>query len=83
MFEGVVLGGYISDRFVKKVGPHGRIWVLIASQLLAAPFAAGTLLLPTPWAYISLIPCYIVGKNSSLTSLLEVFVHLGTNFAYF
>ena len=82
MSVGVVLGGYISDRFVKKVGPHGRIWVLIASQLLAAPFAAGTLLLPTPWAYISLIPCYIVGKNSSLTSILEISVHKSNNFVY-
>jgi MFS family permease len=62
---GVLVGGFISDRFVLKSGPHGRIWVLIISQILAAPFAAGALLLPAPYAYISLIPTYIIGMNSS------------------
>lgn len=28
---GVIFGGFISDRFVKKSGPVARIWVLIAS----------------------------------------------------
>jgi len=65
IFEGVLVGGFISDRFVLKSGPHGRIWVLIASQILAAPFAAGALLLPTPYAYMSLIPTYIIGNLCS------------------
>ena len=30
---GVVLGGFISDRVVKRVGPHARLIVLVASQV--------------------------------------------------
>ena len=30
---GVVLGGFISDKVVKRVGPHARLLVLIASQV--------------------------------------------------
>lgn len=30
---GVVLGGFISDRVVKRVGPYSRLLVLIASQV--------------------------------------------------
>jgi hypothetical protein len=30
---GVVLGGFISDRVVKRIGPHARLLVLIVSQV--------------------------------------------------
>ena len=30
---GVALGGFISDRVVKRVGPHARLGVLIVSQV--------------------------------------------------
>ncbi|XP_013388870.1 protein spinster homolog 1 [Lingula anatina] len=59
---GVVLGGFISDVIVKRRGPTARVLVLVASQVLAAPFAAGALFLPAPWAYISLIPSNIIGE---------------------
>lgn len=59
---GVVLGGFISDLIVKRKGPHARIIVLVVSQLLAAPFAAGALFLKPPYAYISLIPSNIIGE---------------------
>lgn len=39
-----------------------RLWVLIISQLCAAPFSACALLLPVPWAYLSLIPGNIIGE---------------------
>jgi hypothetical protein len=45
------------------------------SQILAAPFAAGALLLPTPYAYISLIPTYIIGEmwvSVTLAVLVEL-----------
>ncbi|XP_037076202.1 protein spinster homolog 1-like [Pollicipes pollicipes] len=58
----VVFGGFISDRVVSRLGPLGRIWVIIISQLLAAPFVFGVLFLEPPWAYISLIPTYIIGE---------------------
>lgn len=72
---GVLVGGFISDRFVVKSGPHGRIWVLIFSQMLAAPFAAGAILLPPPFAYMSLIPTYIIGEmwvSVTLAVLVEL-----------
>eukprot|EP00753_Platysulcus_tardus_P002744 PLAT11858.1.p1 GENE.PLAT11858.1~~PLAT11858.1.p1 ORF type:complete len:470 (-),score=246.17 PLAT11858.1:83-1492(-) len=59
---GATFGGFISDRIVKKRGPAARILVLIASQVLAAPFAAGALLLPTPWNFLSLIPANVIGE---------------------
>ncbi|XP_043214141.1 MFS-type efflux pump MSMEG_3705-like isoform X1 [Amphibalanus amphitrite] len=59
---GVVFGGFISDRVVSRVGPHGRVWVIIISQLLAAPFVFCVLFVEPPWAYISLIPVYIIGE---------------------
>lgn len=61
IFSGVLVGGFISDRFVSNRGPHGRIWVLIMSQICAAPFAAGALILPAPYCYLSLIPTYLIG----------------------
>ncbi|CAH1785992.1 unnamed protein product [Owenia fusiformis] len=59
---GAVLGGFISDRVVTRRGPTARIMVLVISQLVAAPFAAGALFLNPPWCYISLIPANIVGE---------------------
>jgi MFS family permease len=59
---GATFGGFISDYVVKDRGSWARIWVLIASQIISAPFAAGALILPTPWAFISLIPANIIGE---------------------
>ncbi|XP_046440533.1 protein spinster homolog 1-like isoform X2 [Daphnia pulex] len=59
---GVVFGGFISDRVVKRTGPHGRIWVLALSQIISSPFAAGVLFLDPPYCYFSLLPNYIIGE---------------------
>lgn len=59
---GVVLGGFISDKVVKKVGPYARLLVLVISQLLATPFVALALYLYPPTAYYMLIPGYIIGE---------------------
>lgn len=59
---GVLVGGFISDRVVKGRGIYARVAVIIASLLIASPFAAGTLFLNPPWAYIMQIPCYIFGE---------------------
>ncbi|XP_043201897.1 MFS-type efflux pump MSMEG_3705-like [Amphibalanus amphitrite] len=59
---GVLVGGFVSDRVVSRVGPHGRVWVIVASQLLAAPFVFCVLFLEPPWAYVCLIPTYIIGE---------------------
>ena len=60
---GVLVGGFVSDRVVSRVGPAGRIWVIIGSLLLAAPFAFCVLYLQPPWAYLSLIPTYLIGET--------------------
>ncbi|XP_005094596.1 protein spinster homolog 1 isoform X2 [Aplysia californica] len=59
---GVLWGGFISDRIVKRRGLYARVIVLVASQFLAAPFAAGALFLDVPWAFFSLIPANIIGE---------------------
>lgn len=72
---GVVLGGFISDRLIKNRGFYMRVWVLIFSQVLAAPFAAGALFLKPPWAFISLIPSNIIGEmwvGVTLTVVVEL-----------
>lgn len=72
---GVVLGGFISDRLIKNRGFYARVWVLVFSQLIAAPFAAGALFLKPPAAFISLIPSNIIGEmwvGVTLTVVVEL-----------
>ncbi|PVD22103.1 hypothetical protein C0Q70_17907 [Pomacea canaliculata] len=59
---GVILGGKISDVWVNKLGPISRVLVLTASQLVAAPFAAATLLFKAPVSFSMQIPTYIIGE---------------------
>lgn len=59
---GAIVGGLISDILVKGRSPYMRIWVLIVSQLAAAPFALGALFLPYPWCFLSLLPSNIIGE---------------------
>ncbi|XP_064395524.1 MFS-type efflux pump MSMEG_3705-like isoform X2 [Halichondria panicea] len=59
---GAVVGGLISDILVKGRSPYMRIWVLIISQMAAAPFALGALFLPYPWCFLSLLPSNIIGE---------------------
>jgi len=60
---GAILGGFLSDWLVKRRGQVARFWVLIASQLLAAPFLVGVIFLPpNPWAFLCLLPAYIIGE---------------------
>lgn len=58
----VAVGGFISDMVVKGRGIYARVAVVIASLLLAAPFAAGTLFFDPPWAYVCQIPTYLFGE---------------------
>ncbi|KAH9496641.1 hypothetical protein Btru_009913 [Bulinus truncatus] len=59
---GVLGGGCISDKVVKKKRIHARVAVIIASQILASPFAACVLYLETPYSFFSLIPALILGE---------------------
>lgn len=61
---GVILGGYMSDRLVTRMGIASRALVLAGSQLLAAPFALGLLYLDPPYAFLSLFIGYLFGKTS-------------------
>ena len=72
---GAFVGGIISDVFVKKRGPHTRVWVLVISQALAAPFAAGALFFNPPYCYLCLIPSNIIGEmwvGVTLAVLIDV-----------
>ncbi|RXM94623.1 Protein spinster-like 1 [Acipenser ruthenus] len=59
---GVLFGGFISDRVVKKRGLPARVWVLVISQIVAAPFLVGVLWLSPPYAFLLLIPANIIGE---------------------
>lgn len=69
---GVLFGGLISDLVVKRYGTYMRLAVLIVSQILAAPFAAGALWLHTPLAYFSLIPSNVIGEIFVSVALVVV-----------
>lgn len=60
---GILIGGTVSDRVVKRTGLHSRAWVLAASQTLATPFAAGVLLLPPPYSFASLLIAYLFAET--------------------
>lgn len=59
---GSFVGGFVSDAVSKKAGPAMRIWVLVISQIVAAPFVAGVLFFDPPYSYWFLIPTYIIGE---------------------
>ena len=59
---GAVAGGYLADRVVKRRGLNARLLVMVLSNLMAAPLAAGALWLPTPAAYLILLPTNVVGE---------------------
>ncbi|XP_078282088.1 MFS-type efflux pump MSMEG_3705-like isoform X2 [Rhinoraja longicauda] len=72
---GAVTGGLISDHLVKKRGLTARVWVLVFSQVGAAPFVAGALWLKPPYSFISLIPANIIGEMGigvALTIVVEL-----------
>ena len=60
--SGILIGGVVSDRVVKRTGLQARAWVLAASQTVASPFAAGVLLLPPPYCFISLLIAYLFAE---------------------
>ncbi|XP_046418082.1 putative metabolite transport protein HI_1104 isoform X1 [Neodiprion virginianus] len=51
---GVVVGGVVSDKFVAKMGIRSRVAVLAISQLVATPFAFGSVYFDPLWAIITL-----------------------------
>ncbi|OXU24172.1 hypothetical protein TSAR_016556 [Trichomalopsis sarcophagae] len=51
---GVVVGGVISDKFVAKMGIRSRVAVLVVSQLVATPFAFGSVYFAPVGAMITL-----------------------------
>ncbi|KAF2352636.1 Major facilitator superfamily [Trinorchestia longiramus] len=59
---GVAVGGFVSDRLVKKIGVKARLYVLSGSQLVATPFAAGVLYLEPPAAMYSLLGAYLFAE---------------------
>ncbi|XP_043268427.1 putative metabolite transport protein HI_1104 isoform X2 [Venturia canescens] len=59
---GVVAGGVISDKFVAKMGIRSRVAVLAISQLIATPFAFGSVYFDPLWAMITLGICYFFAE---------------------
>ncbi|XP_072421856.1 protein spinster homolog 1-like [Chiloscyllium punctatum] len=72
---GALSGGLISDQLVKQSGIHARVWVLVVSQVAAAPFVAGAIWLNPPYCFLSLIPANIMGEMGigvTLTIIVEM-----------
>ncbi|XP_070163527.1 hexuronate transporter [Polyergus mexicanus] len=51
---GVVIGGIVSDKFVAKMGIRSRVACLAISQIIATPFAFGSVYFNPLWAMITL-----------------------------
>ncbi|EFX75812.1 hypothetical protein DAPPUDRAFT_322857 [Daphnia pulex] len=60
--SGILNGGAVSDRVVKRAGLQARARVLAASKAIASPFAAGVLLLPPPNCFASLLIAYPIAE---------------------
>lgn len=67
---GVVVGGVISDKFVAKMGIRSRVAVLAISQIIATPFAFGSVYFNPLWAIITLGISYFFGKFTFITNAL-------------
>lgn len=63
---GVVVGGIVSDKIVAKMGIKSRVAVLAISQLIATPFAFGSVYFDPVWAMITLGISYFFGKKCYL-----------------
>ncbi|PSN37166.1 hypothetical protein C0J52_20659 [Blattella germanica] len=59
---GVVFGGVVSDKFVAKMGIRSRVAVLAISQLIATPFAYGSVYFDPLWALITLAISYFFAE---------------------
>lgn len=59
---GVVFGGVVSDKFVAKMGIRSRVAVLAISQLIATPFAYGSVYFDPTWALITLAISYFFAE---------------------
>ncbi|XP_015608750.1 uncharacterized protein LOC107274277 [Cephus cinctus] len=59
---GVVVGGVVSDKFVAKMGIRSRVAVLAISQLIATPFAFGSVYFGPLWAIITLGVSYFFAE---------------------
>lgn len=60
---GVVVGGIVSDKFVAKMGIRSRVACLAISQIIATPFAFGSVYFNPLWAMITLGISYFFGKH--------------------
>lgn len=59
---GVVVGGFVSDKIVKKMGVRSRVLVLALSQLISTPGAFGSVYFEPFWAMISLATSYFFAE---------------------
>lgn len=46
----------------QRLGTAGRLWVVVVSNALAAPFAVGVLLAPYPWCFICFLGAELLGE---------------------
>jgi len=60
---GVFFGGFLSDRIVKRLGLHSRLWVLSAFTALSVPFACLTLYFEPPTALVMLMLYYFCAET--------------------
>lgn len=63
---GVVVGGIVSDKVVTKLGVKSRVAILAISQIVATPFAFGSVYFAPTGALISLGISYFFGKSFSI-----------------
>ncbi|KJE91576.1 MFS family protein [Capsaspora owczarzaki ATCC 30864] len=59
---GTMLGGALADWFGLRYGGRSRVWLLVASQVLATPLAAGALWLDYPWCFVVQLPANIFSE---------------------
>lgn len=71
---GVVVGGVVSDKFVAKMGIRSRAACLAISQLIATPFAFGSVYFAPTWAMVTLGISYFFGRSFKKKKQVSVLV---------
>ncbi|XP_078489858.1 MFS-type efflux pump MSMEG_3705-like [Ciona intestinalis] len=59
---GIASGGLISDLIVSRYGISTRLWILVISQVIAAPLAVMVLYLEPPYCFIALLSAFLFSE---------------------
>ncbi|CAH1786669.1 unnamed protein product, partial [Owenia fusiformis] len=61
--SGAMAGGVLSDIMFKRIGPVGRLIILLLSFVISMPLITAVFFTPPPWSQILLIPVFFISES--------------------